>query len=467
MSANAFIFSFLISNFINSSFETGKFPEILKCARVIPTFKKGNSKEVCNYRPIANLSILSKIYEKIVLDKLLYYVNSNNLLHHNQYGFTKDKNTETAFLHLINLVTAAINKHKVVSITFLDYSKAFDTISHDILCTKLRLEYYLSNKAVTWLWSFLTNRSQYVYSNSSNSNVLFLNYGVPQGSILGPTLFNLYINDIHQAIINIDSTLLLYADDTVLITQSSNYSTLETKTNEELASISNWCKKNKLILNHSKTKTMLINTQVEHFNIKTNDYTIEKVSSYSYLGYIIDDKLKFKSQIDSITGKIKSCNYILARTAPFLPKHSLITIYNSIALSHIIYNKFIILISSKNECKHIQSKLNTSNMIINHSFNINNNINPEKFNLEYITKYYSYILLFKVIKSNFATPLFKISTTMNTTTTRQINNIKSAYARNKLCSKGFYHFAPIFWNSLPNDIKNCENISKYKQKIKI
>jgi hypothetical protein len=194
---------------INQSLRTGIFPNALKVAKVIPLFKKDNQHLFDNYRPISLLPCISKIYEKIVYNQLYEYFDKNKLFSKHQHGFRKKHSTESAGLEFIGRVLSSIENNGIAFSLFIDLSKAFDTISHDILIKKLEF-YGICQTPLRWFQSYLSDRKQFIYYDGINSSPSNINTGVPQGSILGPLLFLIYINDI----INVSDkfNFVLYAD---------------------------------------------------------------------------------------------------------------------------------------------------------------------------------------------------------------------------------------------------------------
>ena len=202
-----------ITALINQSLTTGVFPEKLKTAKVVPIFKKDDIHCFNNYRPISLLPAISKIYEKIVHVQLFDYFTSNNLFYANQYGFRTKFSTEHAVLDFVDRLYTNLDANNTPFTLFLDFSKAFDTIDHTILLNKL-IYYRINNIELKWFNSYLSNRTQYVTINNTDSLKLNIRTGVPQGSILGPLLFLIYINDLNQASI---FEPILYADGTTLV----------------------------------------------------------------------------------------------------------------------------------------------------------------------------------------------------------------------------------------------------------
>jgi hypothetical protein len=231
---------------INQSLETGVVPDELKIALVTPIFKNGSKAELCNYRPISVLPSFSKIFEKIIFNRLTSFLDQKNVLISRQYGFRKGHSTNMALLKFHDLVTKSIESGKFTLGIFIDLEKAFDTIDHSILLTKLSF-YGIRGKAHDWIKSYLNNRKQCVKYNTAISRLNNITHGVPQGSILGPLLFIIYVNDI-QNVSNF-MELLLFADDTNLLTADSDWDKLVENTNLELDKLSLWFKANKLSLN--------------------------------------------------------------------------------------------------------------------------------------------------------------------------------------------------------------------------
>ena len=237
-----------LTHIINQSLCTGIFPDRLKIAKVIPLFKKGDEHIIDNYRPISLLPVISKVFEKIVFDQLYQYFTDNDLIFTSQYGFRKLHSTELASIELIDRIAQYMDSGKLPLSIFLDLSKAFDTLDHSILLDKLKF-YGISKTPLKWFQSYLRSRQQFVEFDGTCSGNTFINTGVPQGSIIGPILFLIYMNDIHTASDKFD--MILYADDTNLISPlcSFNSSFSGTKTdvkheseqiNIELTNIQEW-----------------------------------------------------------------------------------------------------------------------------------------------------------------------------------------------------------------------------------
>ena len=204
----------IITLIINQSISTGIFPDKLKVAKIVPIFKKDNPHLTGNYRPISLLPVISKVFEKVVFSQLYSYFDQNGLLYKSQYGFRKGHSCEFAAMEVTDKIFQSLDKKKLPIALFLDFSKAFDTINHSILLNKLK-HYGINGTALKWFSSYLTNRKQFVLYKGKMSKETTITTGVPQGSILGPLLFIIYINDIAKITNKFKFTI--YADDTTLI----------------------------------------------------------------------------------------------------------------------------------------------------------------------------------------------------------------------------------------------------------
>ncbi len=257
---------------INETINTGIFCDKLKIAKIIPIYKKDDEMQLTNYRPISNLPTISKISENIIFKQLYQFFIDDKLLYNSQYGFREGLSTEYAALELVDRITLEMNNNNTPVNILLDISNAFDTLNHQILLYKLKY-YGLDGLSFKLIENYLSNRKQYVEIDESKSDMLYLNTGVPQGSILGPLLFIIYINDISHASKIFD--FVIYADDTNLSTTVeiviNNIAILTASDiiSKELSIVNNWLQLNKLSLNIKKSKYIIFHTikkNVQTFN---------------------------------------------------------------------------------------------------------------------------------------------------------------------------------------------------------
>ena len=340
------IISCPLSIIINQSLCSGIFPSKLKLAKVIPLYKKEDQRVFGNYRPISLLSSISKIFEKVAFKQILEYFTSNNLLFESQYGFRENHSTELAALEFIDRIKLEMDRKKIPFSIFLVLPKAFDTLNHDILLTKLRY-YGIQGIALNWFQSYLTKRSQYVQYNDTSSSIREIETGVPQGSILGPLLFIIYMNDIHT--VSDKFSFILYADDTTLISPLCSFSHcshndmnyVSTMINLELTKISDWLAVNKLSLNAAKTKFMLFHNYQKIINeddiphLTINDTVIERVTEFNFLGLTINEFMNWNSHSSKISNKISRTLGVMNKLKRYLPFSALKLMYSSLILSHL------------------------------------------------------------------------------------------------------------------------------------
>ena len=238
----------------NFSFQTGVFPRELKIVNVVPIFKAGDEIVFANYRPVSVLPVFSKVPERLMYNRLIEYINENKLLYKYQFGFPKGKSTDMAALTLVDKISEALNNRDYAIGVFLDFSKEFDPVDHDILLKKLE-KYGIQGAALDWFTNYLSNRLQYVTYNGAKSQREIIKCCVPQGSILGPLLFLLYINDLST--VSNDCFFVLFADDTNMFVTGKNTADMCVKFNNDLQEICEWLGYNKLSLNILKTHYMI------------------------------------------------------------------------------------------------------------------------------------------------------------------------------------------------------------------
>lgn len=325
----------------NQSITTSTFPDKWKMGKVRPLFKNGQRDDTNNYRPISVLPVISKLLEKHVHDALMSFLTSNKLLHATQSGFRPSHSCETALLKMINKFLSAINDGQIIGMVVVDFRKAFDLVDHKLLLKKLRL-YKLSNEVLNWFSSYLFERKQKVYINNTESKTENIECGVPQGSILGPLLFLMFINDLPLYTENVFTDL--YADDTTLYHISQTQALLEQNLQLALQRLLEWCKTNGMLVNTAKTKVMLITTHQKRLHLHNdiihlsyNNNVLNTTESDKILGVHIDNNLTWSVHVDFISKKISKNLWLLSRLKDYLTTEHRVQFYKTYIQPHIDY----------------------------------------------------------------------------------------------------------------------------------
>ena len=323
----------------NTFTELGKYPDFLKIAKVTALFKGGDRLKRDNYRPISVLTHINTIFEKLIHERLSEFVKKHDILINSQYGFRKGHSTSHGITHLHENIIKSIEKQKICAALFIDLKSAFDTIDPNILVSKLD-HYGVRGKALQLLHSYLSDRKQLIKCNDIESQLLNVLCGVPQGSVLGPLLFILYINDLAKYS-RLDT--LLFADDAVLTSSHESPKSLQKSINGELKKLHHWFITNKLTLNLDKTKFMLfhkkrnLNQKLKKFKVNINNYSIKQVCKIKYLGVILDNKLNWNDHINFVSTKLAQTAGIIYKVRNKVPQKVLLRIYDSIGAHYLRY----------------------------------------------------------------------------------------------------------------------------------
>ena len=349
----AHLISKTLSRLYNNCMHSGLFPSVFKTGKVIPIYKKDNKECIENYRPVSILPVFGKIFEKIIYNRLYKFFTSRGILHDEQFGFRRGHSTTHALHKSVDFITKSMSDGKHVLGIFIDLSKAFDTLDHQILLHKL-FNYGIRGPAHALLTSYLNDRQQYVDFNGVSSDILGIKYGVPQGSILGPLLFLLYMNDIFNCYVSPNVKFVLYADDTnIFVVGPSKESTFH-KANEVLDYVTTFMRCNLLHINMSKCCYIHFRppyesdetcARVRPFADETdksrsifiNGTCIHKVTSTKFLGIIIDDKLNWKPHLKYLTNKLRSITGAICRIRKSVPADLYLKIYKALFESHLTY----------------------------------------------------------------------------------------------------------------------------------
>ena len=462
-----------LCHLFNLSFQTGYIPVQLKTAKVVPIFKSGDMHSFTNYRPISLLSSLSKLLEKIVARQMVGYLNKNKILYKHQYGFRKGHSTIHPVLQFLDRIMLALNKpNPEYSLgIFCDLKKAFDTVDFDILLAKME-HYGFRGVSNNWFRNYLMDRKQFVIINGQESETKQLYCGVPQGSVLGPLLFLIFINDLSNCT---DLFCLLFADDTTFQINDHNLQTLFQTANNELNKAATWFKANKLTLNVSKTKFILFRKKnmivdLSEFKLKIGNENVERIGSdckqtyFKFVGLLLDEYLTWDSHINNVHGKLAAGNFAINSAKNFLPIHIRKTLYNSLFKSHLEYgilawggvppNKLKGLHNLQKKCiRNVANKPKLS-----HTDPIFSTLNilklPDIF--KYVSLVFMHSFAFGHLPHSFD-KMFKPLGVQNRTGNYQLINYKSIFF-----DKFPTVFLPKLWNDNSASIKHCVTTASLK-----
>ena len=348
---------------MNLSLAEGIFPDELKVAKVPPLYKGDKPMLFNNYRSVSLLNIISKVFEKVMYTRLVSFLENQKILYNKQFGFRKLHSTYMALMLLIDKLTNAIEKGEYGIGVFLDFSKAFDTVDHTILLSKL-YHYGIRGSALSWFSSYLSNRKQYVSYNNVSSNIKTISCGVPQGSVLGPVLFLLYINDI--ANVCKYTMPFLFADDSNLFSSGKGLSVLQNQSNEELQNISKWLKVNKLFLNIKKTHFFIFSGRKVRNNdvaLNIDGISINEQGSTKFLSVLLDNKLNWKKHIDYLSRRLsRGIPSLLCTTLSYIHICVTVILYGAVLTSQ-IWKSWLY---SKNESLELFLGLDQKNTLIHY-----------------------------------------------------------------------------------------------------
>jgi len=456
------------------SLKHGIFPSLLKIAVVTPIYKSGTKEELANYRPVSVLPVISKIFERVMCNRLVKYLESHDILYKHQYGFRKGFSTDLAIVTVVDDVLRALEDGKTVLGIYMDLAKAFDTINHKILLQKLH-HYGIHGPSYNWFKSYLENRFQVVkYSQDIVTTAkLPIECGVPQGSIIGPILFILYLNDLYVA--SDVFKFVLFADDSNAFMSGKSLDDLIDQGNTELEKVKTWFEANKLSLNIKKTHYMVFSTRplISNKQLSINGVELERVTSTSFLGVKIDERLSWKCHIEYVNKKLNKCLGILRKVKRVLSTTCLIKLYNAFILPHINYCNIVwgsaslttmnkLVITQKRAIKlALKVPITTATNSIYEQSKLKAIATIHRIQISIFMYKYNQNLL----PSGYCNKYSKIET-RHCYNTRQ----KDLYCHALLCTNRYKtslsYKGPKTWNALPECLRSIESLEMFKQKIK-
>jgi hypothetical protein len=463
-----------ISDIFNISLSAGIFPDNLKLGKVLPIHKSDDKTLPSNYRPISVLSVFSKILERLMYNRLIQFLTKNNILSDKQFGFRKNHSTSLALVNLIDRLSEQLEHNYITLGIFIDLSKAFDTINHKILLDKL-CHYGVQGIANNWFKSYLNGRKQYVQIGTSTSNTQTITCGVPQGSILGPLLFLIYVNDI--TVVSRIFDIIMFADDTNLFIKDRNMECLVKNTNDELSKISKWFKLNKLSLNIKKTSFILFQSKKRNIpdklDIRIDNIKIEQVKKTKFLGVIINETLTWDDHIFTIKQKVQKNIGIIHRIKKNVPSCTLPLLYQTLVHPYLEYCNIVWAIHRGSMLNNLfkcqkrairtitYSKMNAhtkplfSKLNILSVFDINN--------LQVACFMYNAVNALLPIYFN---QMFEKNKNIHAHNTRQSNKVHITSHRLDIRRYTVRISGPLLWNSLPKVLTESRNLKIFKRSYK-
>ena len=455
----------------NKSFSQGCFPEQMKIAKVLPLYKNGDRELFTNYRPVSLLSQFSKIIEKLFANRLDSFINKHGLINNCQYGFRSNRSTSLALIEYIEEISNSIDNKNVTIGVSIDLKKAFDTIDHGILIKKLDC-CGIRGIAKTWLQSYLQNRFQYVEFGNSKSELLKITCGVPQGSVLGPKLFLLYIDDI----CNVSQLLklVLFADDTNIYYSHKDVKQLVNTLNTELVKLQDWFAVNKLSLNILKTNFMIFGNikTSQDINIRINNELVNRAYSNKFLGVIVDDKLCWREHIHYVKTKLSKNIAILYKVKYKLSCEVLRSLYCTLILPYLTYcveiwgNTYKSNLISIEKLQKRAIRIISGVSFLEHTSPLFKNFKLLKF--FDLVHFQTYLIMYKAF--HFELPInlqnmFIIDKSIYYDT-RSKFNFKLRYVRTKLKSMCVSVLGVKLWNALDDKVKSIQKFFLFKKTVK-
>ena len=445
------------------------FPFKFKTAKVIPVYKSGDSSCPSNYRPISILSTLSKPLEKHLQKSLYSYFVKNSLLNEDQSGFRKDHSCHTALIQLVDSLLSSINENKFSALLFVDFEKAFDVINHTLLLRKLKL-YKLTPEFIYLISSFLSERKQLVITNDQTSQLMPVRYGVPQGSVLGPLLFSVYVNDLPYFV---NCKCEMFADDTSMHASDSDPCRLSNILQNNINKLINWTQLNHMSLNAQKTKCMYVSARQKRQKMKSDfkplfidNKSIEEVDSHKILGVIIDKNLTWTDHVMSLGKRLSNRILQLSKIKKFLDNHSRKLFFCGHILPIIDYASTLWDNCSETNLKFIHRLYKRALKLIllkSGSLAVGDYKNLNILTFRNRLFFNKAVCMHNVINGK-APP--KITRAFKTNQHRHSHSLTFPRPRNNLYKSSLLYSGSNLWNNLPVKFKNISNKNQFKKHLK-
>ena len=458
----------------NKSIAAGMYPSEFKLAKVIALYKKNSRSVPSNYRPISLLNCFNKIFESIVSKQLLKFIEKHKILYINQFGFRKGYSTTLALIDVVDYIRKAIDNNEYAIGIFLDLEKAFDSIDHEILLFKLS-HYGFRGHVNNFLRSYLNQRQQYTRINNCNSNLSYIKYGVPQGSILGPLLFSLYINDIGQAMSNCKTNL--FADDTAMIFKHKNIDQLKATCENSLKSICLWFKLNKLSLSLGKSSFLIFhgkkkNPKNEINKILIDGHEIHRVKSVKYIGLHLDEKLTWNIHIDELCKTLTKYFSVFYNLRHIINKNLARTIYFTCIHSRIKYGIEIYGTASSTKLNKIQTLQNKLLKVLTKKdpgFSTNQlHSELDILKVKDIHELYTLVFVYRCINGDMIPNFlnyFTLRENLRTHLLRNGRNIHTPDTDTQIGRQTAHYTGAILWNNLDHELRKSKSIHIFKRSM--